>query len=104
VEFPLIPGHEPSGVVESPGAGVDAFKPGDPVIIQPSGYCRACRQCREGRTHYCEKGFTTGGDGGATTWPGAVRGIHEDAGGLPFPEAPGLSFDAAALTEPLSGA
>ena len=33
VEFPLIPGHEPSGVVESVGPGVDSFRPGDAVIV-----------------------------------------------------------------------
>jgi D-arabinose 1-dehydrogenase-like Zn-dependent alcohol dehydrogenase len=39
VTFPFIAGHEPSGIVAEVGPGVRGFKPGDPVIIQPSGYC-----------------------------------------------------------------
>ncbi|MBQ9501387.1 MAG: alcohol dehydrogenase catalytic domain-containing protein, partial [Lentisphaeria bacterium] len=51
VTFPLIPGHEPSGVIASVGRGVRHFKEGDEVICQPSGYCGVCRYCREGNTH-----------------------------------------------------
>ena len=36
VKFPLIPGHEPSGVVAEAGPGVLHFRPGDEVICQPS--------------------------------------------------------------------
>jgi len=104
VEFPFIPGHEPSGIVESVSPGVDSFRPGDAVIVQPSGYCGVCRHCREGKTHYCEKGFTTGGDGGAFTWPGAFAEYMKTRAACLFHKPAKLSFDAAALTEPLSGA
>src|SRR4051812_63504 len=63
VRFPLIPGHEPAGVVTAVGAGVRGFQDGDEVIIQPSGFCGLCRNCRLGRSHYCENAYTTGGDG-----------------------------------------
>ena len=33
VMFPLIPGHEPSGVVAKVGTGVDHFREGDEVIV-----------------------------------------------------------------------
>ncbi len=35
VTFPLIPGHEPSGIVAETGPNVLHFKPGDEVICQP---------------------------------------------------------------------
>jgi len=63
VTFPLIPGHEPSGVIAAVGPGVTHFKEGDEVICQPSGYCGVCEACRMGNTHYCEHAYTTGGDG-----------------------------------------
>src|SRR5690242_732597 len=47
--FPLIPGHEPAGVVAAVGREVSEFGDGDEVIIQPSGYCGVCGHCRLGR-------------------------------------------------------
>ena len=70
VTFPLIPGHEPSGVIAAVGPGVTHFKEGDEVICQPSGYCGVCEACRMGNTHYCEHAYTTGGDGPEDVRPG----------------------------------
>src|SRR5512141_541967 len=69
VNFPFIPGHEPSGIVSEVGPGVSLFKPGDEVIVMPSGYCGYCKHCRVGNTHYCENAFTTGGDGPVQVLP-----------------------------------
>ncbi len=104
VTFPFIPGHEPSGIVARVGPGVTHFKEGDPVIVQPSGYCGVCRHCREGNTHYCEHAFTTGGDGPDDVWPGAFAQYMRTRANTLFDKPESLSFDAAALTEPLSGA
>ncbi len=49
VTFPFIPGHEPSGVVAEVGPGVTHFKPGDEVIVMPSGYCGYCAQLPGGQ-------------------------------------------------------
>ena len=43
VKFPLVPGHEPAGIVAATGAHAKNFKEGEEVIIQPSGYCGLCR-------------------------------------------------------------
>jgi L-iditol 2-dehydrogenase len=104
VTFPFIPGHEPSGVVAAAGQGVEHFREGDEVIVQPSGYCGDCENCRTGRTHYCEHSFTTGGDGPPITWPGAFAEYLKTKAAMLFHKPAGVSFDAAALTEPLSGA
>lgn len=104
VKFPIIVGHEPSGVVAKVGAGVPHFKEGDAAILQPSGYCGACPDCREGNTHYCRHAFTTGGDGPDDTRNGSFAEYTKTAAACLFHKPPALSFDAAALTEPLSGA
>ncbi len=104
VVFPLVPGHEPSGVVAKVGPGVEHFRQGDEVILQPSGYCGVCAHCRTGNTHYCEHAFTTGGDGPPVTWPGSFAEYTKTLSRCLFHKPPSLSFDAAALTEPLSGA
>ena len=104
VKFPFIPGHEPAGTVAALGAGVGHLREGDAVIIQPSGYCGVCQYCRAGQTHYCEHAFTTGGDGPEETWPGAFAEYMKTKATCCFPKPQSISFDAAALTEPLSGA
>ena len=104
VTFPFIPGHEPAGVVAEVGPGVTHFKPGDEVICQPSGFCGYCRHCRVGNTHYCETAFTTGGDGPDDVLPGAFAEYMLTQESCLFHKPASISFDAAALTEPLSGA
>ena len=104
VTFPAIVGHEPSGIVAEVGPGVTHFKVGDAVICQPMGYCGACEHCRAGNTHYCTHGFVTGGDGQDDVWPGAFAEYMLTTENCLFHKPAGLSFDAAALTEPLSGA
>jgi L-iditol 2-dehydrogenase len=104
VKFPFIPGHEPSGVVAAVGVGVTGLNEGDPVICQPSGFCGVCADCRSGNTHYCRQAFTTGGDGPEDVWPGAFAEYMKTRAACLFPKPAGISFDAAALAEPLSGA
>jgi L-iditol 2-dehydrogenase len=104
VTFPFIPGHEPSGVVAAVGPGVSHFKPGDEVICMPSGFCGYCKYCRSGTPHYCETAFTTGGDGPKDVWPGAFAEYMLTKESCLFRKPPALTFDAVALSEPLSGA
>ena len=52
-----ILGHEGVGVIDSVGAGVTAFKPGDRVLISCISSCGKCEYCRKGLFSHC----TTGG-------------------------------------------
>lgn len=104
VKFPLIPGHEPAGVIAKTGRGVAHFKEGDEVICQPSGFCGVCPHCRMGNTHYCEHAYTTGGDGPDDVRPGAFAEYMVTGESCVYRKPANISFDAAALTEPLSGA
>ena len=53
VVFPIILGHEGSGVVERTGSMVTRVKPGDRVLFTPD-YCGRCEQCVLGFTPYCD--------------------------------------------------
>ncbi|XP_077618446.1 alcohol dehydrogenase 1-like [Crocuta crocuta] len=53
--FPLIPGHEGAGIVESIGEGVSSVKPGDKVIILIIPQCRECNACLHPKGNFCEK-------------------------------------------------
>jgi threonine dehydrogenase-like Zn-dependent dehydrogenase len=103
VEFPLVPGHEPAGIIAAVGPFVTNVKEGDEVILSPSGFCGQCRNCRLGLTHYCERAYTTGGDGAAVR-PGSFAEYTLTGSNVVFPKPSNLSFDAACQAEPVSGA
>lgn len=104
VSFPFIPGHEPAGVVAAVGKAVQGFREGDEVICAPSGYCGTCANCRVGNTHYCDHGFTTGGDGPPDVRPGAFAEYMKTDAKCLYHKPASIPFDTAALAEPLSGA
>lgn len=52
--YPLIPGHEFSGVVETVGSGVRNFKPGDKVVADPNIFCENCHYCKQNKQIHCE--------------------------------------------------
>jgi len=51
-----ILGHEGIGVIESTGASVTRFHPGDRVIVSCITACGKCDYCRRGMSSHCEKG------------------------------------------------
>src|SRR5580692_9800483 len=63
--YPLVPGHEWSGIIEAVGPGVTGLEPGQPVIAEGIIPDRVCAQCVQGHTNLCEVydelGFTRAG-------------------------------------------
>jgi alcohol dehydrogenase len=53
-KLPVVVGAEAAGEITSVGAGVTAFKPGDPVVMYGAMTCGVCKACREGRDNLCE--------------------------------------------------
>uniref|UniRef100_A0A8D2QC24 Alcohol dehydrogenase I n=1 Tax=Zonotrichia albicollis TaxID=44394 RepID=A0A8D2QC24_ZONAL len=53
-EFPVIPGHEGAGIVESVGEGVTSMKPGDKVIPLCLPQCGECSFCRNPESNFCQ--------------------------------------------------
>ena len=95
VRFPVVPGHEWSGVVDSLGEGVVGLAQGQRVVCEGNIGCMSCLRCRAGDTHLCQSydavGFTRGGGWGEFVVVPA-RILH------PLPDH--VSFAAAALVEP----
>jgi NDMA-dependent alcohol dehydrogenase len=52
--FPIIGGHEGSGIVESVGEGVTSVKPGDHVATSFIPSCGKCEYCVSGRPYICD--------------------------------------------------
>jgi 2-desacetyl-2-hydroxyethyl bacteriochlorophyllide A dehydrogenase len=95
VRFPVVPGHEWSGVVDAAGEGVTTLAPGQRVVCEGNIGCMSCPRCRAGDTHLCQRydavGFTrSGGWGEYVVVPERI--LHA------LPEQ--VSFAAAALVEP----
>ncbi|XP_009700479.1 PREDICTED: alcohol dehydrogenase 1-like [Cariama cristata] len=55
MDFPVIPGHEGAGIVESVGEGATSVKPGDKVILIPLPQCGECSFCLNPESNYCMK-------------------------------------------------
>ncbi|WP_010268328.1 zinc-dependent alcohol dehydrogenase family protein [Paenibacillus senegalensis] len=53
LEYPVVPGHEFSGVIHELGEGVEHYRIGDRVSADPSVGCGKCRHCRAHRTNLC---------------------------------------------------
>jgi len=91
VPLPVVPGHEPVGVIDALGAGVEGLAIGDRVGIpwMQSG-CGACAECARGRAKYCrrQRSWITNGGGLAEFL------IAEATGCIRLPDA--LSFEHAA--------
>lgn len=51
--YPLVPGHEASGVVVAIGAGVERVAEGDHVAVNPSTTCGECEFCLNGEANLC---------------------------------------------------
>ena len=61
VQYPRVPGHEISGIIESVGQDVpDGFSSGEPVTVVPYTNCGQCPSCRRGRTYACQFNQTLG--------------------------------------------
>ena len=57
--YPIIGGHEGSGVVESVGEGVTSLVPGDHVAVSFIPSCGRCEYCVAGQSYICNMGATT---------------------------------------------
>ncbi len=55
-KFPMVPGHEITGIVAKTGEKVSRFTPGDRVGVGCMvDSCKECDSCKSGLEQYCEK-------------------------------------------------
>lgn len=98
VEGPLILGHESAGTIVAVGSSVSASRVGERVSIEPQRACRTCVQCKRGRYNLCSRMefYATPPIDGAFAEFAAIQADYA----YPIPDT--MSFEAAALCEPLS--
>ena len=99
VLYPFIPGHEFSGVIEATGKQVRHLQLGDRVTVHTILACGMCPACRRGDIASCENYDELGSrrNGGFAEYCSVpARWV--------FKVADHLSFEEAALTEPLANA
>jgi D-arabinose 1-dehydrogenase-like Zn-dependent alcohol dehydrogenase len=61
IRYPRVPGHEVAGVIDSVGAGVPGWEPGQRVGVGwNGGYCGYCDHCRRGEFFACVRSQITG--------------------------------------------
>lgn len=95
--YPIVQGHEVSGVVAALGEAVEGFSVGDKITFAPQVVCGECFPCKNGMYHICESlkvmGFQT-------------NGTAQDFFPLPqenvFKLPDEISLDHAAMIEPIA--
>ena len=53
VELPHVGGADGAGTVEAVGEGVEGWRPGDEVVLNPGLWCGSCEACRRGEECLC---------------------------------------------------
>ncbi|HEY9076761.1 MAG TPA: zinc-dependent alcohol dehydrogenase family protein [Anaerolineaceae bacterium] len=95
-DYPVIPGHEFSGVVDAVGEGVTRFQVGDRVAVEPNIPCDNCWHCLNNRHNFCLNWQAVGvtRPGGMAQFTTAPEKAVFSIGDLPF--------EFGAFMEPLS--
>jgi L-iditol 2-dehydrogenase len=95
--YPVVQGHEVSGVVAALGAGVSGFELGEAVVFMPQVTCGECYPCRHGMYHICDQlkvmGFQTNG---------AAQDFFPVPAEMVLKLPAGVTLDQAAMVEPVS--
>lgn len=94
--YPVIPGHELSGVVEKIGQAVSRIKVGDKVAVEPNIACDNCSYCLNNQQNFCENWQAVG-----VTLPGGMAEyvVAPEKAVFCIGE---LEFEEGAFVEPLS--
>lgn len=99
---PLVMGHEAAGVIESIGAEVQGFAPGDRVTFDSTVYCGRCEFCRRGAINLCDARMVLGVSCGDYRRHGAFAEFVSVPARILHPLPDTLSFEHAAMVEALA--
>ena len=102
VKPPAIIGHETAGVIVEAGKNVARVKQGDRVAVGADVPCGQCHWCRNGLGNNCKINYAIGYQipGALAQYMKLPRLVLEEGPVSPFGDA--MSFDVAALAEPLA--
>lgn len=98
VQKPMVLGREGSGVVRMVGEDVVGLSEGDRVAIEPSISCFTCTHCKDGRYNLCRHSKTAA----SPLVDGVLAHYVIHPATFCHKLTPMVSFDEAALCEPLS--
>ena len=95
VSYPLVMGHEFSGLIEELGEGVENLRPGMRVTVIPHLVCGKCDACRKKLYNFCEELRCTGAeaDGAYCEYIAMPQEMV-----IPIPDS--MTLEEAALIEP----
>ena len=97
MKLPVVMGHEFAGEIVETGSMVEGYNVGDRVLSESVKACGVCEFCKTGMSNLCDES--------------TLFGIHTDGGFAEYVTVPykllhripdNMSFDQAALVEPLS--
>lgn len=95
--YPIIPGHEFSGVIAEVGDGVSGYSVGERVTADPTLYCGSCEYCLTQRVNHCKNWAALGN----TTAGSMAEFVTVPARNLvKMPDS--LSFEEGAFVEPVA--
>lgn len=95
--YPIIPGHELSGVIDHVGEDVTEFRVGDRVTADPTLPCNRCDRCLTGRMNQCRNWEALG-----NTVNGAMAEYVKVPAANVVPLPDDMSYQTAAFTEPVA--
>ncbi|MDM4763802.1 NAD(P)-dependent alcohol dehydrogenase [Galbitalea sp. SE-J8] len=98
VEQPMVVGHESAGTIVAVGSDVDPARIGELVALEPGVPCRTCEQCLAGRYNLCPfvVFFAT------PPVDGSIASLVTIDAAFAHPAPAGLTFEQAAMAEPVS--
>ena len=99
---PIIMGHEAAGIITRTGAGVSEWKAGEHVTFDSTIYCGSCHFCRRGLINLCDNRRVLGVSCDEYSQNGALAEYIAVPQHILYRLPEGLSFEQAALIEPLS--
>lgn len=99
---PIVMGHEASGVVVSTGSRVDSFAPGNRVTFDSTVYCGHCFYCRSGRINLCDARRVLGVSCDEYRCHGAFAEYVAVPQHILYRIPEEVSFEHAAMVEPVS--
>ncbi len=99
---PIIMGHEAAGVVAAVGVAVAELQPGDRVTFDSMISCGRCQYCRRGANNLCDRRQVLGVSCAEFRRDGAFAQLVAVPQHIVYPLPQGLSFEQAAMAEPLS--
>jgi len=114
LSLPMIPGHEPVGVIEQIGPEAQrrwGLQPGDRVVVEPTRGCGHCRSCKRGDYKNCRIGrpgsvISVCGFIPTTItpalWGGMAEFMYLDPEAVMHKVAPSVSPELAALYQPVA--